>query len=91
MKMMLILSREEVHAEIPYAVICEARESARWNTGKRKRLWMELFTEPERKAAARLFGLARLWHLVRGAPNEVKMTVGTLRLWQKLGDFCATI
>ena len=65
MTMMLVLNREDVHREIPYAIICEARYSSRWNTGRRCRLWKELFTEPERKAASRLFGIARLWYRTR--------------------------
>lgn len=91
MTMMLVLSREDVHKDIPYGVICETRESSRWDTGRRRRLWKELFTEKEREAATRLFGLAHRWYLTSGVPDEVKMTLSTLTLWTKLGAFCASI
>ena len=91
MTMMLVLNREDVSKEIPYAIICEARYSSRWNTGRRCRLWKELFTEKERAAARRLFNLAHRWYLTIGVPDEVKMTHSTLSLWIKLGTFCAAI
>ena len=91
MKMMLILSREEVHRQIPYAVICEAREGSAWNTGRRRRLWAYMFNKTERDAAARLFKMAHRWYLTTGVPDKVAMAPSTMRLWQKLGEFCATI
>ena len=50
MKVMLQLEREDIYKEIPFGVVCEAREGARWNTGRRKRLWDETFTEKEKEA-----------------------------------------
>ena len=91
MRMMLVLDREEVQREIPYALICETRFGATWDTGRRRRMWKELFTQGEREAAYRLFSLAHRWYLVKGVPDEVKMTPETLRLWQKLGMFCAAV
>lgn len=91
MKMMLVLSREEVHREIPYAVICETRESSVWNTSRRRRLWKDMFTETEREAATRLFQMAHRWYLTTGVPDKVTMTLSTMQLWQKLGEFCAAI
>ena len=91
MKMYLELSHTEVQEQIPYAVICECRESARWNTGRRKRMWKEMFSEAEREAASRLFRQAHLWYLIKGVPESVKMTVNTLHLWNKLGCFCASV
>lgn len=91
MKMMLVLSREDVHREIPYAVICETRDGTAWNTGRRRRLWKQTFTEAERDAATRLFRAAHRWYLTTGIPDEVTMTLSTMKLWQKLGEFCAAI
>lgn len=91
MKMMLVLSREEVHREIPYAVICETREGSAWNTCRRRRLWNGMFTKAEKEAATRLFRMAHRWYLTTGVPEEVTMTMSTMRLWQKLGEFCSAI
>lgn len=91
MKMMLVLSREEVRREIPYALICETREGSIWNTGRRRRIWKDMFTKSEKEAATRLFRTAHLWHLTTGVPEEVTMTMSTIRLWHKLGKFCAAI
>lgn len=91
MEMMLVLSREEVRQQIPYAVICETREGSAWNTGRRRRLWVDMFTRTERDAAARLFKMAHRWYLTTGVPDKVTMALSTMRLWQKLGEFCAAI
>lgn len=90
-KLMLILSREEARDSIPYQVVLEAREGSRWDTAHRRRRWKEEFTEAERKAAARLFSLARRWTLTTGVPNTIEMTTDTMLLWEKLGAFCASI
>lgn len=91
MKVMLVFDRNEINEEIPYRVICEAREGCRWNTGRRKRLWNELFSKEEKEACTRLFRLARSWYLVKGTPDSISLTPKTLALWRKLGDFCASI
>ncbi len=91
MKVFLELSHNTINREIPYAVICEGREGARWNTGRRRRRWCEEFSEKERKAASRLFALAHRWYLVKGAPDKVMMTPETYALWNKLGAFCTSL
>ena len=92
MKFDVILTRREMNNHIPYAFICQTRYGARWNTAKRKRLWVEMFTEAERSAAnTRLFRQAYGWHLGRGVPDEVRMCTSTYMLWQKLGEFCAML
>lgn len=91
MKIYLSLTKDEIQQEIPYAVICEARYGCRWETGRRRRAWMEQFTEEERVAASRLFRRAHEWTLTRSVPDEIKMTPKTLALWNKLGAFCASI
>ena len=90
-KLMLVMTSEEVHASIPYAMVCMTRYGKDWNTMHRKRRWKMEFTEVEREAANRLFSRSHDWLLGRGVPDEVKMTTGTFALWQKLGNFCASL
>lgn len=87
----LILSHDEVNQQIPYAIVCEIMGSAYWNTGKRKRLMKERFTDSEVDAIYRLHKQAYDWYLRKGVPDEVKMTVQTYALWQKLANFCCEI
>ena len=54
MKMYVELSHDEVVKKIPYAVICEGRYGKDWDTGRRKRLWKEQFTEEEQPFAEAL-------------------------------------
>lgn len=89
MQKMYVFSHDEIVMELPYAVICEAHESASWNTTHRRRAWFDAFTEEERQAANRIFRQAHQWYLVSGAPDSVRMTEKTLALWKKLGIFCA--
>ena len=90
-KIDIILSRDEVNEQIPYALICMTRYGANWDTGRRKRRWKEEFTEAERDAASRLFSLSHKWLLTTGVPEEVRMHHSTYALWLKLGAFCASI
>lgn len=90
-KIMLVMTREEVHDNIPYAMICMARYGRSWDTMHRKRRWKVEFTEAERVAAKRLFSQSHNWMLGRGVPDTVTMVTGTYVLWQKLGAFCASI
>lgn len=87
----ITMSNYEVHAIIPYALVCMTRYGAHWDTGRRRRLWDQSFSDAEKKAATRLFNLSHRWTLTTGVPETVKMSVNTFLLWKKLGDFCASI
>lgn len=91
MNVMLMLSRDDIQKEIPYGIVCETRESSRWETGRRKRLWNEMFNDKEKEACTRLFRNAKTWYLVKGVPEKLALKPSTLLLWKKLGDFCAAI
>lgn len=88
---MISLEREEIQERIPYMLICETASSARWNTGKRKRLWAERFTEQERDACNRMISQAKTWGLVKGVPDSVTMSPKTLELWGRLAEFCMEV
>lgn len=91
MKFYIALNRDEIQERIPYAVVAETMSSSRWNTGKRKRLMKERFTESEIEATYRLHRMARDWYLYKGVPEEAIMTLTTYDLWQKLANFCCEI
>lgn len=90
-KIEIVLSHEEVHANIPYALICMTRYGSAWCTGRRKRRWISEFTEDERKVASRLFSKSHDWTVGRGVPDTVRMSAETYALWMKLGAFCGSI
>ena len=87
----IVLNRDEINRQIPYGVVCEGMSSARWNTGKRKRLMKERFTESEIDAIYRLNRQAHSWHLVKGVPDELRIMPKTLALWHKLAAFCCEL
>lgn len=91
MKLYISLNREEIMEQIPYAVVAETMSSAHWNTGKRKRLMKQHFTESEIEATYRLHKQAHSWYLVKGVPDEIKMTLATYQLWHKLANFCCML
>lgn len=90
-KIMLVMTHEEVNANIAYSLICFTRYGSAWDTGRRRRAWLADFSESEREAAGRLFRMAHNWTVGRGVPDTVQMSRKTFHLWQKLGDFCASI
>ena len=87
----LVLNRDEINVEIPYALVCETMGSVRWNTGKRKRLMKQRFTATEIATIYRMHKQARTWYLIKGVPDELRITPHILKLWQKLADFCCEI
>lgn len=91
MDLMLTFNRDEVNKEIPYAIICETRYGSKWDTGRRRRLFNNAFSMNEYSKCRKIFKLAHRWTLTTGVPKEVKMTLGTYKLWKKLGDFCAAL
>ena len=88
MKLYISLNQDEIQERIPYAVVAETMSGAKWNTGRRRRLMKQQFTEAEIEATYRLHKQAYRWYLVKGVPEEVKMTMNTYYLWQKLANFC---
>lgn len=87
----LVLTREQVERDIPYKMVCEARNSSRWDAFTRKRRWAAEFTSAETTAATTLFRQAQNWTLGKGVPASVRMTETMFDLWKKLGDFCASL
>ena len=87
----ITLTREWIQLNIPYALICETQQSVRWHTKRRMVTFRTAFTEEERTAARRLFILAREWHLIKGVPDSIRMSFFIVRLWLKLGDYCASL
>ena len=90
-KVMFEFSQDEIRRMIPYGMICETRFGRYWETGNRRRRWLAEFSAEEREKCSRLFSLARTWHLVKGVPDSVTMSSGTLALWKKLEAFCASL
>lgn len=90
-KMMLVLSREEIQTSINYPLICETMCGARWDTSRRRRRWLEEFTESERIACSKLKTQAHSWYLKTGVPDEVTMSLRTMDLWKRLESFCASL
>lgn len=92
MKLFIEFSHDEIQMEIPYQIVAETTSRSIWNTGRRKRLMSQLFTESERRHIAEIRRQAHSWFLVKGVPNDgVKMTISTYKLWHKLADFCASL
>ena len=91
MRLFLKLSQGEIQERIPYTHVRDTMSSSIWNTGKRKRLMKEYFTESEIVAVRRLYRQAHSWHLVRGVPEEITMSFSTLNLWDKLANFCCQL
>lgn len=87
----LVLNRDEINRQIPYALVCETMSGACWNTGKRKRLMKQRFTETEIEAIYRMHKQARTWYLIKGVPDELRITPHILALWNKLAAFCCEI
>lgn len=87
----IVFTRDEVNSNIPYALVAETMSGSRWGTRKCKQLMKEWFTESEIKRFREFYLQARNWYLIKGVPDEVRMTGKTLALWHKLAEFCCQI
>lgn len=87
----IVMNRTEIEANIPYKIVAEVIGGAKWNTGRRKRLMNESFTLTERNAIYKIYSQARSWYLVKGLPDELRITPHILRLWHRLANFCCEI
>ena len=90
-KVMLVFDHDEIQSAFPYALICETRYGRYWDTSKRRRRWLQEFTEKERQDASDIFNRAHNWYVGKGVPDTVRMMPGTYFLWQKIGAFCASL
>ena len=91
MKHQLILTHNEVHKLIPYMLIAETTGGSRWNRMKRRVLWKQWFSDEERHKLYGMIRRANNWALVKGVPDKVRMDASTLKLWQRLGNFCLNL
>lgn len=86
------LTQEEVFRLVPFILICETRNSSRWETGRRRRMYNQVFTEQEKKKIPELCRKAHIWAISKGVPAKgVKMTLSTYKLWHKLAHFCINV
>lgn len=87
----IVMNSDEIRENIPYPVVAETMSCSRWNTGKRKRMMREQFTDTEIDAIYRMHKQARQWYLIKGVPEELRITPHILALWHKLASFCCEL
>lgn len=66
MKFYIEMNADEIKTKIPYALICETRDGARWDTGRRKREWDKIFTEKEKNSGYKNLSSGSQLVLVQG-------------------------
>lgn len=91
MAQLMVKFTDDLCEHVRYDLIAETAESSAWNTGRRKRLWTKTFNPTERDICNRLIRQAKTWVLRIGQPKQIFMTVDTLKMWQKLEEFCASL
>ena len=91
MKLSVVLTRDEIPEIIPYQMICVTRYGSTWNTMHRKRRWVEEFSSYERERLNAMCRQTHNWMCVTGLPETLNMTFGTLDLWNRLAEFCASL
>ena len=82
---------EYVRQVIPYQIIAETTSMSIWNTGRRKRLYKQMFTEAEQKKLYEIIKQARRFAFVNIPADGMKASAHTLALWRRLADFCAML
>jgi hypothetical protein len=72
-----------------WAVIVETWEHK--NYGRGKRLYLQTFTDAERKTISAYHGRLWNWTMRRGFPDEVIMSLATYELMNRAANFFASI
>jgi len=89
MELAVKYSRDEINAEIPYAVIVE-----NWDkrlSGRGKRMYEEEFSLKERMSIGNYYPRFYKWYLVKGVPEHCTFVIRNIRLLQRAGNFFASI
>lgn len=89
-KLQLALTEDEAEKNLMCGLLCQTRYGARWQTGKRRRLWEQQFTEDERKQAEIIFAACRRWFLKSGSA-PVTLDIKIYDLWMRLIAFCGSL
>lgn len=82
-------SREEINAEIPYAVIVENWDKHLFGRGKR--LYDKTFTLKEKMSIGSYYTRFYKWYLVKGVPPYCTFIVRNVELLKRAGNFFACI
>lgn len=87
----IVFNADEIREHIPFQLVAETMSRSIWDTGRRRRLMKEQFTEAEIDACYKMHRQAREWYLYKGVPEELKLRPKTLELWWKLAKFCMSL
>lgn len=90
MQLMISMARDEIRDSLPYQIIDETARRSIWNTGRRKRLFAERFTNDEQETCASIITQAKQW-VHHGCPENTVMHPNTLKLWFRLAEFCCCL
>lgn len=87
-KTYMYLDRDEIQKNIPYMLVAETFAREIHKTGRAKRIFNSMFDESEKRKIQEMRRQAYSWALVKGVPDELKLTTKTYFLWHKLAEFC---
>ena len=82
---------EYVRQNIPYQIITETTSMSIWETGRRRRLYNQMFNETERRSLHEIIKTARRFAFRCIPADGMKASAHTLGLWRRLADFCAML
>ena len=82
------MMRFKIISRMPWYV---KQYGCRWNNGSRIRKFANEFTREEQKAISKMKKQSYEWCIVKGVPDQVKMTPETYNLWFRLAYFCMTV
>lgn len=85
----LVFDGDYFRRQVCYSVIVEMWNKAK--SGRQRRLYLQEFTEAERKKIATYYARFYRWHLVTGTPDKVSCRLDTLQLLQRAVNFFGSI
>jgi len=91
MKPAMVLDRDEINRQLPYAVIVENWDKVK-SSGSKRRKYLAEFSESERKRLSDLYRKYFYnWYLRTGVPKTFTCRPETLELAQRAGNFFASV
>lgn len=85
MRLLPVFTGEAFLRVVAYPVMVELWEKK--NFGRHKRRWLAEFTLAERKKISSYYAKFYKWHLIKGTPRTVSVSLDTLQLLQRAIGF----
>ena len=86
-----VFSPEDIQKTLPYDLIARVRQSAAWDSEKRKKIWGNWIGVLERDRAYIVLKKAAIWSAFGPPERDIRISPNMVATWRKVALICAMI